>query len=254
MPLEIVTVPCRSDNYAYLVKGDDGVCIIDAPEAAPLIAAAQDRGWTPGVLMITHHHPDHTEGTAELRAVFPGLKVMGPKAEEAKMPPLDMALTEGMNGGNGDAYTVPLDVPGHTLGHIAFHFPNAGVIFTADSLMAWGCGRVFEGTMEMMHATMQKLAALPPETLIYSGHEYTLGNMKFALSIEPDNPDLLARAEKVKAQRDRGEPTVPVTLAEELATNPFLRCHVPAVARAVGLPDATPEQVFAEVRKRKDSF
>ncbi len=98
------------------------------------------------------------------------------------------------------------------------------------------------------------LAALPPETLIYSGHEYTLGNMKFALSIEPDNPDLLARAEKVKAQRDRGEPTVPVTLAEELATNPFLRCHVPAVARAVGLPDATPEQVFAEVRKRKDSF
>jgi len=254
MPLDIVTVPCRSDNYAYLVKGDDGVCIIDAPEAGPIIAAAKEKGWTPGVLMITHHHPDHTEGTAELREAFPGLKVMGPKAEEAKLPPLDMALTEGMNGGNDDAYTVPLDVPGHTLGHMAFHFPNAGVIFTADSLMAWGCGRVFEGTMEMMHATMQKLAALPPETMIYSGHEYTLGNMKFALSIEPDNPDLQARAEKVKSMRDAGEPTVPVSLAEELATNPFLRCHIPSVAAAVGLPDGTPEQVFAEVRARKDRF
>lgn len=253
MTLEIVTVPCRSDNYAYLVKGPDGVCIIDAPEAAPLIAAAEERGWKPGVLMITHHHPDHTEGTAELKERF-GLKVMGPKAEEAKLPPLDMALTEGMNGGEGEAYTVPLDVPGHTLGHLAFHFPNAGVIFTADSLMAWGCGRVFEGTMEMQHATMQKLAALPPETMIYSGHEYTLSNMKFALSIEPDNPDLLARSEKVTAQRDRGEPTVPVALSEELATNPFLRCHTAEVQKAVGMEGASPAEVFAEVRGRKDRF
>lgn len=254
MPLDIVTIPCRADNYAYLVKGPDGVCIIDAPDAAPIIAAAEARGWTPGALMITHHHGDHTEGTAALRDAFPGLKVMGPKAEQSKLPPLDVALTEGMNGGTGDAYTVPLDVPGHTLGHMAFHFPNAGVIFTADSLMTWGCGRVFEGTMEMMHATMQKLAALPPETLVYSGHEYTLGNMRFALSIEPDNPALLARADKVKAQRDRGEPTVPVTLAEELATNPFLRCHTEEVARAVGMAGATPAQVFAEVRGRKDRF
>jgi hydroxyacylglutathione hydrolase len=253
MTLEIVTVPCRADNYAYLVKGPDGVCIIDAPDAAPIIAAADARGWEPGVLMITHHHGDHTEGTAALKDRF-GLKVMGPKAEEAKLPPLDMALTEGMNGGNGDAYTVPLDVPGHTLGHMAFHFPKAKVIFTADSLMAWGCGRVFEGTMEMMHDTMQKLAALPPETMVYSGHEYTLGNMAFALSIEPDNPALLARAEKVKAQRDRGEPTVPVSLGEELETNPFLRCHTEAIQKAVGMEGATPEQVFAEVRARKDRF
>lgn len=253
MTLEIVTVPCRSDNYAYLVKGPDGVCIIDAPDASPLIAAAEERGWTPGVLMITHHHGDHTEGAAALKDHF-GLKIMGPKAEEAKMPPLDMGLTEGMNGGNGDAYTVPLDVPGHTLGHMAFHFPNAGVIFTADSLMSWGCGRVFEGTMDMMHASLQKMAALPPETMIYSGHEYTLSNMKFALSLEPDNPDLLARADKVKGQRDRGEPTVPVSLAEELATNPFLRCHTPEVQKAVGLMGASPTQVFAEVRARKDRF
>ncbi|EAQ04307.1 hydroxyacylglutathione hydrolase, putative [Pseudooceanicola batsensis HTCC2597] len=254
MPLDIVTVPCRSDNYAYLVKGPDGVCIIDAPEAAPLIAAAKDRGWTPDVLMITHHHGDHTAGTDDLKAAFPGLRVMGPKAEEDKLPPLDMALSEGMNGGEGEAYTVPLDVPGHTLGHMAFHFPEAGVIFTADSLMSWGCGRVFEGTPEMMHATLQKLAALLPETLIYSGHEYTLANMKFALSIEPDNPDLLARADKVQAQRDAGEATVPVTLAEELKTNPFLRCDTPQVAKAVGMEGAAPVDIFAEVRKRKDNF
>ncbi len=253
MPLDIVTIPCRTDNYAYLVKGDDGICLIDAPEAAPIIAAIEDRGWTPGVIMLTHHHPDHTAAVEELRAKY-GCKVMGPKAEEAKLPPLDMALSEGMNGGNGDAYTVPLDVPGHTLGHMAFHFPKAGVIFTADSLMAWGCGRVFEGTMEMQYETMCKLAALPPETLIYSGHEYTMSNGKFALSIEPNNPDYISRMERVEAARAKGQPTVPVTLAEELATNPFLRADTPQVRAAVNMPDAPASEVFAEVRRRKDTF
>lgn len=253
MPLEIVTVPCLSDNYAYIVKGPDGICVIDAPEAGPIIAALDARGWTPGVLMITHHHKDHTQGTAELKARY-GLKVMGPKSEESKLPPLDMALTEGMNGGEGEGYTVPLDVPGHTLGHMAFHFPNAGVIFTADSLMAWGCGRVFEGTMEMQHATMQKLAALPPETMVYSGHEYTTANGRFALTIEPDNPDLISRMKEVEAARADNRPTVPVPLSLELATNPFLRCDTPGVRATVGMPDAPVEQVFAEVRKRKDNF
>ncbi|MGH1425527.1 MAG: hydroxyacylglutathione hydrolase [Pseudooceanicola sp.] len=253
MPLDIVTIPCRTDNYAYLVKGDDGICLIDAPEAAPIIAAIEDRGWTPGVIMLTHHHPDHTAAVEELRSKY-GCKVMGPKAEEAKLPPLDMALSEGMNGGNGDAYTVPLDVPGHTLGHMAFHFPKAGVIFTADSLMAWGCGRVFEGTMEMQYETMCKLAALPPETLIYSGHEYTMSNGKFALSIEPNNPDYISRMERVEAARAKGQPTVPVTLAEELATNPFLRADTPQVRAAVNMPDAPASEVFAEVRRRKDTF
>lgn len=253
MPLEIVTIPCRSDNYAYLVKGDDGICLIDAPDAAPIIATLDKLGWTLGAIMITHHHADHTAGVEELRSKY-GCKVMGPKSEEAKLPPLDMALTEGMNGGNGDAYTVPLDVPGHTLGHMAFHFPKAGVIFTADSLMGWGCGRVFEGTMEMMHATLQKLAALPPETMIYSGHEYTLGNMKFALSIEPNNPDVQARATKVQDQRAKGEPTVPVSLAEELATNPFLRADNPDIAASLGMAGAPAVEVFAEIRRRKDNF
>ncbi|MCO6385159.1 hydroxyacylglutathione hydrolase [Oceanicola sp. 502str15] len=253
MPLEILTVPCLSDNYAYVVKGPDGVCLIDAPEAAPIIDALESSGWTPGVLMITHHHHDHVGGVEELREKY-GLKVMGPKAEEAKLPPLDMALAEGMNGGNGEGYTVPLEVPGHTLGHLAFHFPNGGALFTADSLMALGCGRVFEGTFEQMHNSLQKLAALPPETMVYSGHEYTMSNARFALSVDPDNPALLERVKKVATRREAGEPTAQVTLAEELATNPFLRCGDAGIRATVGMENATDAEVFAEIRRRKDAF
>ncbi|MFY0636099.1 MAG: hydroxyacylglutathione hydrolase [Vannielia sp.] len=253
MPLEILTVPCLSDNYAYVVKGPDGVCLIDAPEAAPIIDALESSGWTPGVLMITHHHHDHVGGVEELRGKY-GLKVMGPKAEEAKLPPLDMALAEGMNGGNGEGYTVPLEVPGHTLGHLAFHFPNGGALFTADSLMALGCGRVFEGTFDQMHNSLQKLAALPPETMVYSGHEYTMSNARFALSVDPDNPALLERVKKVATRREAGEPTAQVTLAEELATNPFLRCGDAGIRATVGMENATDAEVFAEIRRRKDAF
>ncbi|MGR3323521.1 MAG: hydroxyacylglutathione hydrolase [Pseudooceanicola sp.] len=253
MPLDIVTIPCRTDNYAYLVKGPDGVCIIDAPEAGPIIAACEERGWTPGVLMITHHHGDHTAGTEELRAKF-GLKVMGPKSEEAKLPPLDMALTEETKGGQGEGYTVPIDVPGHTLGHMAFHFPEGRALFSADSLMAWGCGRVFEGTMDQMWDSLSKLAALPPDTMVYSGHEYTIANGKFALSLEPDNPALISRMKEVEAAREAGRPTAQVPLSLELETNPFLRCDTPQIREAVGLPDAPASEVFAEVRRRKDAF
>ena len=165
MALEIVTVPCLKDNYAYLVKGPDGTCIIDAPEAAPIIAAAEERGWTPGALMITHHHHDHVGGAEELKARF-GCMVMGPAAEKDKMPPLDHYLNPGDAGGEGDAYTVAMEVGGHTLGHMAFHFANAGAVFTADSLMALGCGRVFEGTFDQMFDSLRKLAALPPETMV----------------------------------------------------------------------------------------
>ncbi|WP_116599337.1 hydroxyacylglutathione hydrolase [Primorskyibacter marinus] len=253
MPLEIITVPCLSDNYAYLVKGPDGVCLIDAPEAAPIIKALEDRGWGLDVIMITHHHHDHVGGVSELRARY-GCKVMGPKAEEAKLPPLDRALEEGMNGGTDAGYVVPMMVPGHTLGHMAFHFPNAGAVFTADSLMALGCGRVFEGTPEMMWDSLSKLAALPPETKIYSGHEYTMSNAKFALSIEPENPSLKSRCEAVAAARSEGRPTVPSVLSEELETNPFLRANLPQVKEALGMRDASDASVFAEIRTRKDNF
>jgi len=253
MTLEIVTVACLDDNYAYIVKGPDGVCLIDAPEAEPIIDALEERGWHLGAILLTHHHGDHVQGVEALREIY-GCKVMGPKAEETKMPRLDMALTEGMNGGNGSAYTVPMEVPGHTLGHMAYYFPNAGVVFTADSLMAFGCGRVFEGTMEMMWNSLQKFMALPPETLVYSGHEYTAANGRFAETIEPNNPDLIARVEAVAAKRAKGEPTVPSTIAEELATNPFLRGDSPEVQKSVNAVGKDAGTVFARVRQAKDTF
>jgi hydroxyacylglutathione hydrolase len=253
MPLEIVTVPCRSDNYAYLVNGPDGTCLVDAPEAAPIMEALEARGWSLGALLITHHHPDHVDGVAELRARY-GCKVMGPKAEEAKLPPLDVALEEGMNGGEGEAYTVPLMVPGHTLGHMAFHFPEAKAVFTADSLMALGCGRLFEGTPEMMWDSLQKFMAMPDDTKVYSGHEYTAANARFALSIEPDNAALQARAAEIEAKRDRGEPTVPSTVGEEKATNPFLRAHLQEMKARLDMTSSPDVEVFAEIRRRKDRF
>ena len=253
MPLDIVTIPCLSDNYAYLVKGPDGVCLIDAPEAAPIVAALETRGWTLNTILITHHHHDHVGGIEALRKRY-GCQVMGPAAEADKLPPLDMALNDGDAGGEGASHRVALAVPGHTLGHMAYHFPEAGAVFTADSLMALGCGRLFEGTADMMWASLSRLAALPSETRVYSGHEYTASNARFALTIEPGNTALISRAEAVAAARADGRPTVPSTLADELATNPFLRATDPAVQAAVGLPGAEPAKVFAEVRRRKDKF
>ncbi|MGP6087251.1 hydroxyacylglutathione hydrolase [Antarctobacter jejuensis] len=253
MPLDIVTVPCLTDNYAYLVHGPDGTALIDAPEAAPIIAALEERGWSLGVIMLTHHHHDHTGAVEELRARY-GCPVMGPKAEEGKLPKLDMALTPGFSGGTDDGLCEVLAVPGHTLGHIAFYYPKAGAVFTADSLMALGCGRIFEGTPQMMWESLSRLAALPPDTMVYSGHEYTKANAAFALTIEPDNADLISRAREIDAARAEGRPTAQVPLSLELATNPFLRASEDSVKTAVGLPGASDAEVFAEVRARKDRF
>ncbi|GGB05664.1 hydroxyacylglutathione hydrolase [Allosediminivita pacifica] len=253
MPLEIVTVPCRSDNYAYLIHGDAGTYLVDAPEAEPIIAALEGRDWGLDAILITHHHADHVDGLSELREKY-SPRVMGPRKEEAKLPPLTDPLEEGDHDGTGNMEFEVIEVPGHTLGHIAFHFPKAKAAFTADSLMALGCGRVFEGTPEMMWESLSKLAALPPETVIYSGHEYTQANARFALTIEPENEELKSRAEAIAQARAEDRPTAQVPLSEELSTNPFLRASDPALKRAVGMQDATDSQVFAEVRTRKDRF
>ncbi|SNS07461.1 hydroxyacylglutathione hydrolase [Antarctobacter heliothermus] len=253
MPLDIVTVPCLSDNYAYLVHGPDGTALIDAPEAGPIIAALEARGWTLGVIMLTHHHHDHVGGVAELREKY-GCMVMGPKAEEAKLPKLDMALDPGFSGGTGDGRCEVIAVPGHTLGHVAYHYPQAKAVFTADSLMALGCGRIFEGTPGMMWDSLSRLMALPPDTMVYSGHEYTHANARFALTIEPGNEALISRASEIDAARAEGRPTAQVPLSIELDTNPFLRAPLDSVKKAVGLPGGTDAEVFAEVRKRKDNF
>ncbi|SEO78196.1 hydroxyacylglutathione hydrolase [Salinihabitans flavidus] len=255
MPLEIVTLPCRTDNYAFLIHdaASGETAVVDVPEAAPISAALKERGWTLSHVLLTHHHGDHVEGLSELLAEHPA-KVVGARADRARLPPLDVELSEGDTITIGGETAQVLDVSGHTVGHIAFYFPQTGAAFTADSLMALGCGRVFEGTPEMMWDSLSKLAALPPETVICSGHEYTLNNGRFALTVDPENPALKERVEKVQAARDANRPTVPSTLSEELATNPFLRGHDSAIQRTIGMEGADPAQVFAEVRRRKDNF
>ncbi|MEM9781936.1 MAG: hydroxyacylglutathione hydrolase [Pseudomonadota bacterium] len=253
MPVEIVTVPCLRDNYAYLLRDEASgkVALVDAPEAAPIADALAARGWTLSQIWITHHHADHIDGVAALRA---GAEVIGNTADRARLPALDREVSDGETVSLGQTTARVIDVSGHTIGHIAFVLDDDHAAFTADSLMALGCGRVVEGTMEMMWASLSKLAALPDETALYSGHNYGVANAKFALSIEPGNAALKSRLAAIETANAEGRPIVPATLAEEKATNPFLRAAEPSVKAAVTMPDAPDGEVFAEVRRRKDRF
>ena len=256
MPLELLTIPARSDNYAFLVhdSASQATAVIDVPDAAPIQKALTGRGWTLTDIWLTHHHDDHTEGVPALKAIYPRARVYGAAADAHRLPPLDQALADGEDFAFGGELVRTLDVSGHTVGHVAFHLPGSGYVFTADSLMALGCGRVFEGTPEQMWASLSKLAALPPKTTVCSGHEYTSTNAKFALTIEPGNQALKLRADAIAKARSNGTPTVPSVLSDELATNPFLRASRPEVKEAVGMPDASDADVFAEIRSRKDRF
>ena len=256
MTLDIVTIPCLSDNYAYLLHdaatGDTAV--VDVPEAAPILRALEERGWQLSTILLTHHHPDHVQGVDELRAAT-NARVIGAAADRHRLPALDIAVTEGDTVRVGGVEGRVIDVSGHTVGHVAFHFPQTGALFSADSLMACGCGRLFEGTPAMMWKSLTKLISLPPETRVYSGHEYTTGNIAFALTIEPENGMLRSRETEVAALRARMQPTVPSTLSEELATNPFLRPGEAGIRRKLGFEsDAEDAEVFAEIRRRKDAF
>lgn len=255
MPLELVTLPCLSDNYAYLLHNPETkeTALIDAPEAAPVLAALKQRDWTLTDVLITHHHYDHIDGLPSLRDAY-APRVIGARADSHRLPDLDLAV------GEGDTLTVcghaaqVIDVSGHTVGHIAFHFAEAGMVFTADSLMAMGCGRLFEGTPDQMWDSMTKLRALPADTIVCSGHEYTAANAKFALTIEPENADLAARVQDITRARAQNQPTVPSILADEMRTNPFLRADHPDVKIALGMQNQPDAAVFAEIRTRKDNF
>jgi len=255
MTLTLVTIPCREDNYAFLLHdADTGLtALADAPEAAPIRAELEMRGWTLSHILITHHHYDHVDGVEELRDAY-APQVIGAKADAHRLPLLDMAVSEGDTFEFAGHEVRVLDVSGHTVGHIAFHIPAAQAVFTGDSLMALGCGRLFEGTAPQMWQSLSKLAALPAETQVCSGHEYTAANAAFALTIEPDNPALTERAADIGEAREVGIPTVPSALSLELATNPFLRAHLPEVKAGLGMSGATDAEVFAEIRARKDRF
>lgn len=255
MPLELVTVPCLSDNYAFLIHDAETgeTALVDVPDATPIKAELARRGWTLSQVLLTHHHWDHVDGLADLLADHPA-RVTGAAADAHRLPPLDLAVTEGDTVTIGAETGQVIDVSGHTLGHIAFHFPDSKLLFSADSLMALGCGRLFEGTPDQMFDSLSKLAALPGDTVVCSGHEYTTSNGKFALTVDPDNAALMSRVQAVAEARAADRPTVPSLLSLELATNPFLRGHTPGVQQAVDMVGADPALVFAEVRKRKDNF
>ena len=251
MAVDVTIIPCRSDNFGYLLtQSETGArAVVDAPEAGPLIEAIEAAGGRLDLILLTHHHGDHVEAVAPLVERY-GAAVVGAAADARRLPKLTQAVVEGDAVGFGATQAQVLEVSGHTIGHIAYHFPEAGMVFNADSLMALGCGRLFEGTAAQMWESLSKLSALPAETLVYSGHDYFDANARFALSVDGGNAALTARI----ARKEAGEAVMPVTVAEELATNPFLRAVAPEVKAAVGLPEAEDAAVFAEIRRRKDAF
>lgn len=239
--LEVVCVPALSDNYIWLLHdGASGeTVVVDPGESAPVLAEAERRGWAIGQVWVTHWHPDHTDGIAAVKETT-GASVSGPRAEAAKIPTLDVLLGEGDTVRIGGHVATVLETPGHTAGHITFHLADDELLFPGDTLFAMGCGRLFEGTAEQMFANFQRFATLPPETLAYGAHEYTQSNGRYALSEEPDNRALRERMTRVDAARAAGQPTLPTTIGEELATSPFLR--------------ARSAEEFARRRSGKDAF
>ncbi|GAB5506149.1 MAG: hydroxyacylglutathione hydrolase [Rhizobiaceae bacterium] len=255
MTLEIEQFTCREDNFGILARNTETgtVFLVDAPEEAAIMRAIERTGWKPNVLLITHHHPDHVEGNLALKERF-GLVIIGPEAEKAKIPGIDRTVKDGETIDVAGEPARVISTPGHTAGHVSYYFPDSGVAFTADTLFALGCGRLFEGSPADMLGSMRKLAELPLDTTVYFGHEYTLGNARFALTVDPTNSALKERAEHIEKLRAESKPTAPTTIGEEMATNPFMRWHDPSIRRNLDLEEASDEAVFAEIRKRKDLF
>jgi len=253
--LEIALVPCLKDNYAYLLRdpATGAVAVVDPSEAAPVEKALKVLGWKLTHILNTHHHWDHTGGNHALKAAS-GAVVVGPRPDKERIPDIDVAVGEGESFKLGEAEARVLFIPGHTRGHIAFWFPESKAVFCGDTLFAIGCGRLFEGTPQQMWSSLGKLKALPEDTRVYCGHEYTQANARFALTVEPRNAALAARARAVDAARAKGLPTIPSTIGEERATNPFFRADESGIAETLGLAGADAVAVFAEVRQRKDNF
>ncbi len=251
--LKIFQFPCRQDNYGVILNDPQtGLTIsVDAPELEAIEDVLEDKRLKLSHILTTHHHGDHVAGNTALKAAT-GCTIIGPESET--IAGIDRKV------GHGDSFELEghrvdvIGTPGHTLGQIAYWFPDQGVVFAGDALFAMGCGRIFEGTPEMMLTGLMRLAALPDETKVYAGHEYTLANAKFAVTVDPENQALADRAREVEHLRDDGKPTLPTTIGLEKQTNPFLRAGDPAIRRHLGMEDASDLDVFTEIRARKDRF
>jgi hydroxyacylglutathione hydrolase len=255
MAVETHLFRCRSDNFGVLIRdpATGAVAAIDAPETSTVEAALQAKGWKLTDILVTHHHADHTDGISDLKKKYQ-CRVVAPRAEAAKIPLVDETVREGDKVSVGKLSANVIETPGHTSGHVTYWFHAAKIAFAGDTLFSIGCGRVIEGTMDQMWNSLLKLRDLPGDTRVYCGHEYTLANIKFAQTIEPDNKALISRATQAAQQVASGQPTVPTTIDEEKAANVFLRADIPSVAAAVGLSGKSAAEVFAEIRMRKNKF
>ncbi len=251
--LEVHQFPCLSDNFGVLIRDADAdvVASIDAPDAEAVKRALAEKGWRLTHILTTHYHADHTDGNLALKAET-NCTIIGPRAEAAKIPGLDQSVGEGDVFPFGSFQVHVFDCPGHTAGHIIYWIPAADVAFVGDVLFAIGCGRVNEAPYEVMWQSLEKVMALPPSTQVYFGHEYTLSNAKFALTIEPENAALQQRMKEVEQTRAAGKPTSPTRIDLELATNPFLRPGSPDIRKRLGMEGEPDWKVFGEIRDRKN--
>ncbi|MCC3304113.1 hydroxyacylglutathione hydrolase [Sneathiella sp. HT1-7] len=253
--LEIHQIPVLSDNYVYLFRDPESglVGVVDPAVADPVLGKLKELGWTLTHIINTHHHPDHTGANLELKEKT-GCTIVGAKNDAARIPGIDIKVEEGDTFEFGSQKAHVFEVPGHTVGHIAYWFEESDALFCGDTLFALGCGRLFEGTPAQMWQSISKFRNLPDETKVYCAHEYTEANGRFAVSVNPRNEALQERFAKIVEMRKKNIPTVPSTLGEEKETNPFMRADDPVLASELELSGADPVEVFAETRRRKDSF
>jgi hydroxyacylglutathione hydrolase len=253
--LEIVRIPVLSDNYVWLMREPQSgsVGVVDPAVAAPVLAEAEKRRWKITHILNTHHHGDHVGGNREIKDAT-GCTIVGFARDKARIPGIDVTVEDGDRYRFGEAEAEVFFIPGHTSGHIAYAFKEQRALFCGDTIFALGCGKMFEGTPQQFWHSLERLRSLPDDMRVYCAHEYTQSNARFAVTIETDNQELMARRDSIDAARARNEATVPSLLGEEKQTNPFLRADKPSVQKAVGMLGQDPVKVFAEVRHRKDVF